>query len=107
MHKRTTPKIFTRAKELRRKMTPIEIKLWKHLRAHRLDGVHFRPQHAIGNYTSTGSVQALQIFVRRVRNSSSNSMAASIWSRKNMTLSAQRFSNRKVIKFFASAIMMY
>jgi very-short-patch-repair endonuclease len=31
-------------------MTPIEIKLWKHLRAHRMDGVHFRPQHAIGNY---------------------------------------------------------
>ena len=50
MHKRTTPKIFGRAKELRRKMTPIEIKLWKHLRAHRMGGVHFRPQHAIGNY---------------------------------------------------------
>jgi very-short-patch-repair endonuclease len=50
MHKRTTPKIFRRAKELRRKLTPIEIKLWAHLRAHRMGGVHFRPQHAIGNF---------------------------------------------------------
>jgi len=50
MHKRTTPKIFGRAKQLRRKMTPTEIKLWRHLRAHRLGGVHFRPQHAIGSY---------------------------------------------------------
>ena len=50
MHKRTTPKIFKRAKELRRDMTPTEIKLHAHLRAHRMGGVHFRPQHAIGNY---------------------------------------------------------
>ena len=49
-HKRTTPKIFKRAKELRRDMTPQEIKLLAHLRAHRMGGVHFRPQHAIGNY---------------------------------------------------------
>ena len=50
MHKRTTPKIFKRAKELRRDMTPAELKLHTHLRAHRMGGVHFRPQHAIGNY---------------------------------------------------------
>ncbi len=50
MHKRTTPKIFKRAKELRRKMTPQERKLYAHLRAHRMGGVHFRPQHAVGNY---------------------------------------------------------
>ena len=49
-HKRTTPKIFKRAKELRRDMTPFEIKLHAHLRAHRMGDVHFRPQHAIGNY---------------------------------------------------------
>jgi very-short-patch-repair endonuclease len=48
--RRTTPKIFRRAKELRRDMTPQEIKLNAHLRAHRMGGVHFRPQHAIGNY---------------------------------------------------------
>jgi very-short-patch-repair endonuclease len=50
MHKRTTPKIFGRAKELHRNMSPAEAKLWKYLRAHRTSGVHFRNQHAIGNY---------------------------------------------------------
>src|SRR6266496_3434597 len=49
-HRRTTPKIFKRAQELRREMTPTELKLHAHLRAHRMKGVHFRPQHAIGNY---------------------------------------------------------
>ena len=50
MHKRTTPKIFGRAKEFHRNLTPAEAKLWAYLRAHRLAGVHFRNQHAIGNY---------------------------------------------------------
>jgi very-short-patch-repair endonuclease len=36
--------------ELRREMTPQERKLHAHLRAHRMGDVHFRPQHAIGNY---------------------------------------------------------
>lgn len=49
-HKRTTPRIFKRAKELRRDMTPHERKLQAHLRAHRMGGVHFRSQHAIGHY---------------------------------------------------------
>jgi len=49
-HRRTTPEIFKRAKELRRDMTPTELKLHAHLRANRMGGVHFRPQHAIGNY---------------------------------------------------------
>ncbi len=50
MHKRTTPKIFGRAKELHRNMSSAKAKLWRHLRAHRVGGVHFRNQHAIGNY---------------------------------------------------------
>lgn len=59
MHKRTTPKIFGRAKQLHRNMSPAEAKLWKHLRAHRMGDVHFRNHtcpggrcqgHAIGNY---------------------------------------------------------
>lgn len=49
-HKRTTPKIFQRAKELRHEQTPAEAKLWAYLRAHRADGVGFRRQHAIGPY---------------------------------------------------------
>ena len=50
MHKRTNPKIFRRAKELHRNMTQAEVKLWAYLRARRMKGVHFRNQHAIGNY---------------------------------------------------------
>ena len=50
MHKRTTPKIFGRAKQLHRNMTPAEVKLWARLRAHRLEGIHFRNQHAVGKY---------------------------------------------------------
>jgi very-short-patch-repair endonuclease len=50
LHKRTTPKIFGRAKELHRNKTEAENKLWSHLRAHRMGDVHFRNQHAIGKY---------------------------------------------------------
>ena len=50
MHRRTTPKIFARAKELNRNLTPAEEKLWTHLRTHRTGDVHFRKQHAIGSY---------------------------------------------------------
>ena len=50
MHKRTTPKVFGHAKQLHRNMTHAEVKLWARLRAHRLEGVHFRNQHAIGKY---------------------------------------------------------
>ena len=50
MHKRTTPKIFGRAKQLHREMAPAATKLWKHLRAHRMGDAHFRNQQAIGTY---------------------------------------------------------
>ena len=50
MHKRTTPKVFGHAKQLHRNMTPAEVKLWAYLRAHRMKDIHFRNQHAIGNY---------------------------------------------------------
>jgi len=39
-----------RAGELRREQTPAEAKLWAYLRPQRLNGVHFRRQHAIGPY---------------------------------------------------------
>ncbi len=50
MHKRTTPQVFAFAKELRRELTPLERKLWARLRGHRMKGVHFRAQHAIGKF---------------------------------------------------------
>ena len=52
MHKRTTPKVFKRAKELRRNQTEAESKLWSRLRNHQLKGISFRRQHAIGNYVA-------------------------------------------------------
>ncbi len=49
-HRRTTPKVFTNSKQLRRTQTEAETRLWTFLRAHRADDVHFRRQHAIGPY---------------------------------------------------------
>ena len=45
---RTTPKMQRRAAELRHNQT--ECRLWKYLQAHRANRVHFRRQHAIGNF---------------------------------------------------------
>ncbi len=39
-----------RARELRRRMTPAEKRLWDGLREHRLGGYHFRRQQVIGGY---------------------------------------------------------
>ena len=50
MHRRTTPIIFKRANQLHRTLTPAESRLWEQLRAHRLRGIHFRNQHALGQY---------------------------------------------------------
>jgi very-short-patch-repair endonuclease len=43
-------KLTQYAKELRQNMTDAEQRLWKHLRAHRLNGAKFRRQHPIANY---------------------------------------------------------
>jgi very-short-patch-repair endonuclease len=48
--KQATPKMQQRAAELRHNPTEAETKLWRFLRAHQTDDVHFRRQHAIGNY---------------------------------------------------------
>lgn len=48
--KRTNPKGYERARQLRKEPTPAERKLWAYLRGNKLNGVNFRRQHAIGNY---------------------------------------------------------
>jgi len=48
--RQATPKLQRRAAELRHNTTPAEQKLWSALRAHQIEDVHFRRQHAIGNY---------------------------------------------------------
>lgn len=48
--RRTTPTIFHHAKVLRLNTTSAEKKLWARLRDHRLSGLGFRRQHAIGPF---------------------------------------------------------
>jgi very-short-patch-repair endonuclease len=46
----STLKTHERAKALRHNLTFAELKLWTHLRSHRLRDIHFRRQYSIGNY---------------------------------------------------------
>jgi very-short-patch-repair endonuclease len=48
--RRTTPKGYEHARQLRKELTPAEKKLWSYLHLMREEGVRFRRQHAIGNY---------------------------------------------------------
>ena len=48
--KLSTPKIYQRAHKLRHDSSEAESRLWSRLRAHQLENVHFRRQHAIGKY---------------------------------------------------------
>ncbi len=41
---------YIRAKTFRRRMTPPEARLWKHVRVGRLEGLKVRRQHPIGPY---------------------------------------------------------
>jgi len=84
MHKRTTPKIFKQARELRREMTPVELKLHAHLRAHRMGGVHFRPHTApVVGAGDMPSATASWIFARHAENLLLNWMEVSILNRSN------------------------
>ena len=47
---RVAPEKVAAARELRRHMTPEECILWEHLRAHRLNGLHFRRQQVIDGF---------------------------------------------------------
>ena len=49
-HWRASTEMQTRARELRRAMTPAEKKLWQRIRDGQLGGAHFRKQHAVGHY---------------------------------------------------------
>lgn len=49
-HWRASTEMQTRARELRRAMTPAEKQLWQRIRYRQLGGAHFRKQHAVGTY---------------------------------------------------------
>ena len=61
--KRSTAKIMYRATALRHNQTPAEARLWKILRAHQMAGIHFRRQHAIGNYIVDFCAPSLKLIV--------------------------------------------
>lgn len=46
----TSSETLIRARELRRKQSPIESIVWARLRAYRCDGLKFRRQHPIGDF---------------------------------------------------------
>jgi very-short-patch-repair endonuclease len=48
--KRSTPRVYARARQFRKEPTPAEAKLWAYLRGNKLNEVNFRRQHAIGHY---------------------------------------------------------
>ncbi|HLF28539.1 MAG TPA: endonuclease domain-containing protein [Anaerolineae bacterium] len=47
---RASVEMQTRARELRRDMTPAEKGLWARIRDGQLNGMHFRKQHAVGRF---------------------------------------------------------
>jgi very-short-patch-repair endonuclease len=47
---RTSEQIQERARELRKAMTPAEVKLWLALRKRQVNGLKFRRQHPIGSF---------------------------------------------------------
>lgn len=47
---KVSTKMLERAKKLRREMRPTERILWKHLKANRLNGLHFRRQQVVHGY---------------------------------------------------------
>lgn len=49
-HTPPPPQNRTRAKQMRRKLTDAELRLWNELRAHRLMGLGFRRQYPVAGY---------------------------------------------------------
>ncbi len=65
-HKRTSPKVFANAKELRQNLTQAEVILWSRLRNHQLAGVGFRRQHAIGPFIADFCAPRIKLIVELV-----------------------------------------
>ena len=108
MHKRTTPKIFGRAKELYRNMSPAEANLWQHLRAHRMGDVHFRYPHAFGNYIVDFSPEGDDVCPTKEADHRAGwtPFGRSIWNSRNMMKNAQSIWKRAAIECCDSGIMM-
>ncbi len=53
----------SRAKQLRRTMTPAETLLWRYLKANRIDGLGFRRQVPLGNYIADFACMSARLIV--------------------------------------------
>jgi very-short-patch-repair endonuclease len=60
---KVTPVKVQRTKELRRQMTQEEKILWQHLRANRLNGLHFRRQQIIDGFISDFYCHAARLVI--------------------------------------------
>ena len=47
---RASAAVQVRARQLRREMTPAEVRLWRYLRNRQFNGAYFRKQHAVGRF---------------------------------------------------------
>ena len=62
-HTPLPPHNRARAKAMRRKMTPAELKLWNEVRAHRLGGLSVRRQFGIGDYIVDFACPSLKLVI--------------------------------------------
>lgn len=75
-HRRTSTQTYKNSSKLRHNQTEAENKLWQVLRAHRMNGIHFRRQHAIVPYIVDLALPAGSVLLQG-KNQLSNWTAAS------------------------------
>jgi very-short-patch-repair endonuclease len=100
--KRTTPRGYQRARELRKAPSPAELKLWAYLRGGRFNGVKFRRQHAIGEYIPDFCSIKHQLIIEL----DGPSFGRSIWNNKSMMMKGQSFWNHAAIESYGSGTTM-
>ena len=97
-----TPKAnIARARELRRATTLPERTLWKLLRAHQMEGLHWRRQHPIGNYHADFACQAARLVVEldgRSHDDTQNADANRDAVLKELGWTTLRVANRDLIR---------
>ena len=65
----TTPEIERRAIEMRRRMTPAELKLWVAIKSQKFSGMRFRAQHPVGVWILDFYCPALKLVIELDGNS--------------------------------------
>lgn len=63
MWKGASPDLFSKAKKLRKNMTPAETVLWSHLRQNKFLGLKFRRQHPIQNFIADFYCHQLKLVI--------------------------------------------